>query len=47
MVSHSPATIREYCESGLVLENGAITYFEDVEDALACHADNMKKPVPA
>ena len=47
MVSHSPGTIREYCESGIVLEDGAITYFEDVEDALACHAGNMRKPGPA
>jgi capsular polysaccharide transport system ATP-binding protein len=41
MVSHSPATIRSYCRSGLVLEGGEATYFEDVEDAIAQHQRNM------
>jgi capsular polysaccharide transport system ATP-binding protein len=47
MVSHAPAMIREYCQSGIVLENGIVTYHHDVEDALAHHAENMKLPVPA
>jgi capsular polysaccharide transport system ATP-binding protein len=47
MVSHSPATIRDYCQSGIVLENGSIPYFENVVDALAQHNENMKRPVPA
>jgi capsular polysaccharide transport system ATP-binding protein len=46
MVSHSTATIREYCQSGIVLENGGITYFEKVEDALVRHEENMRRPVP-
>jgi capsular polysaccharide transport system ATP-binding protein len=41
MISHSPATIRSYCRSGLVLEDGEATYFEDVEDAIAQHERNM------
>ena len=41
MVSHSTATIREYCQSGVVLEDGTITYHENVEDALKHHAENM------
>jgi capsular polysaccharide transport system ATP-binding protein len=42
MVSHSVSTIREYCQSGIVLENGQMTYHEDVEDAIRMHNDNMR-----
>lgn len=46
MVSHSPAVIREYCTTGIVLENGEITYHDNIDDALRHHAENMKNPVP-
>ncbi|MFA1621248.1 ABC transporter ATP-binding protein [Rhizobium mongolense] len=42
MVSHSTSTIREYCDCGVVLENGKLTYFDDVEDAIRIHERNMK-----
>lgn len=42
MVSHSTGTIRDYCQSGVVLENGKLTYFDDVEDAIRVHDRNMK-----
>ena len=41
MTSHSPSVIRSYCSSGLVLEGGEATYFEDVEAAIAEHERNM------
>ena len=41
MVSHSINTIRNYCTSGLVLENGRATYFEDIAEAVDAHAANM------
>lgn len=41
MVSHSPGTLREYCSSGLVLEAGQATYFEDLEEAIRVHERNM------
>jgi capsular polysaccharide transport system ATP-binding protein len=41
MTSHSPGVIRAYCTSGLVLEDGEATYFEDVEAAIAEHERNM------
>ena len=41
MVTHSPSTIRSYCTSGLVLENGRVRYFPDVEEAIAVHEANM------
>lgn len=43
MVSHSTGTIRNYCDSGLVLEGGAARFFEDVEEAIAHHERNMKR----
>jgi capsular polysaccharide transport system ATP-binding protein len=41
MTSHSPGTIRSYCTAGLVLEDGRIRYFPDVEEAIAVHEANM------
>jgi capsular polysaccharide transport system ATP-binding protein len=41
MTSHSPNVIRSYCRSGLVLEDGEATFFEDVEEAIALHQANM------
>lgn len=43
MVSHSTGTIRDYCETGVVLENGKLTYFDNVEDAIRVHDRNMKE----
>lgn len=34
MVSHAPATLREFCSAALVLSAGTATYFDDIEDAL-------------
>ena len=41
MVSHSAGTIRRYCTSGLVLENGHARYFDDIDTAIATHEANM------
>jgi capsular polysaccharide transport system ATP-binding protein len=43
MVSHSPAVIREYCDAGVVLENGRVTYYDDVEPAIAAHEATMSR----
>ncbi len=43
MVSHSTGTIRAYCDCGVVLENGVLTYYDDVEDAIRAHDKNMKE----
>jgi capsular polysaccharide transport system ATP-binding protein len=34
MVSHSMPALREYCQSGIVLEAGRMTYYDDVEEAI-------------
>ncbi len=43
MASHSVATLREFCSSGIVLEGGKLYYYENLEDALAAHADNLER----
>jgi capsular polysaccharide transport system ATP-binding protein len=37
MVNHSMGQIRQFCDSGLVLEHGKMLYFEDLEEAIAVH----------
>lgn len=37
MVSHSMEELRLYCDSGLVLSDGHIRYFDDLEEAIALH----------
>jgi len=41
VVSHSIDTIRIMCTAGAVLENGKLTYYEDLEKAIAVHNINM------
>lgn len=35
LASHSVATIRDYCELALVLRDGELTYFEDIDEGVA------------
>ncbi|WP_424930079.1 ABC transporter ATP-binding protein [Amaricoccus tamworthensis] len=41
MVSHSVNTIRAYCTSGLVIENGEARWFSDIGQAVDFHRSNM------
>lgn len=41
VVSHAMPTLRKLCNAGAVLENGQLTYFESVEDAISQHHKNM------
>jgi len=43
VVTHSIAEIRNLCDYGAVLENGELTFFDDLEEAIAQHGENMKK----
>lgn len=43
MISHNPATLRDFCQAGLVLEHGRLTYFPNLEDALIAHDTNLAK----
>lgn len=42
VVNHSMQGLRQFCDSGLVLENGSVTYFEDLEEAIEYHTEMMK-----
>ena len=41
VVTHSMSEVRSLCTAGAVLENGELTYFDDVEEAIAQHHANM------
>ncbi len=47
MVSHGANSLRQYCDAGVVLESGRLTYYDDIEDALAAHSANMGVPPKA
>lgn len=41
VVSHSMAQIRALCDMGAVLEDGQLTVFDDVEEAITAHERNL------
>ena len=41
VVSHSGPMLKRLCDSAVVIENGAATWFDDVDDALRQHRENM------
>ena len=41
VVSHQMNTIRDLCDVGMVLEDGHVTYYEDLEEAIKHHQDAM------
>jgi capsular polysaccharide transport system ATP-binding protein len=43
VVAHSMGMLRQTCQSGAVLEQGQLTFYADIEDAIAAHLDNMRK----
>ncbi|MCF6368110.1 ABC transporter ATP-binding protein [Rhizobium halophilum] len=43
MVSHSPSTLRDYCETGVVLEDGMLTYYDKLDEAIAVHENNLRR----
>ncbi|WP_207101576.1 ABC transporter ATP-binding protein [Paracoccus shandongensis] len=42
VVSHSLGTLKRICQSGAVLENGKLYYYNDIDDAIAHHSANME-----
>lgn len=44
VVSHSPGMIRRLCQHGAVLEDGQISYYTDIDDAIRHHEAVMKVP---
>lgn len=41
LVSHSMAQVREFCDAGIVLENGSLQYFDDLEEAIRTHEKTL------
>ena len=41
LVSHSMGQVREMCDVGIVLENGHLRYYEDIDEAIKHHERNM------
>lgn len=39
LVSHDLGQVREFCDAGILLENGTLRYFEDLDEAIARHRD--------
>lgn len=37
LVSHEMGQVREFCDSGLLLEDGNLTYFDDLDEAIKAH----------
>ncbi len=43
LVSHSPATVREYCDNAAVLDNGYLHHFDTIDDAYKFHNELQKR----
>ncbi|MEP2529988.1 ABC transporter ATP-binding protein [Shimia sp.] len=41
LVSHEMGQVRQFCDAGLVLEHGRLTYFDDLDEAIALHQELM------
>jgi len=41
MVNHSMAQLRQFCNAGVVLEQGKMQYFEDLDEAIALHEAHL------
>lgn len=42
MISHSAATLRQFCDAGLVIEDGRLTFFDSVDTAIEAHEANIE-----
>ncbi|GGE54948.1 ABC transporter ATP-binding protein [Actibacterium pelagium] len=45
VVSHAMGQLRELCDCGAVLEGGKLNFFNDLEQAIAQHEENMSRTV--
>lgn len=42
-ITHAESAVRKICDSVAVLEGGVLTYFDDVEEGIAQHVQNMNR----
>jgi capsular polysaccharide transport system ATP-binding protein len=45
VVSHSPQMVKRVCSMGVVLEEGNLQFYDDIDAALEHHEENMSRPV--
>jgi len=43
LVNHDMGQLREFCDAGIVLEKGQIQYFDNLDEAIATHEENMRR----
>ncbi|MEM8837426.1 MAG: ABC transporter ATP-binding protein [Pseudomonadota bacterium] len=43
MISHSLDTIRKFCDSACILDNGQLSYYDDIEEAIEIHETNQAR----
>ncbi len=43
MVSHEMTQMREYCDAGIVLSNGRLQYFDDIDEAIEAHLEIVNR----
>ncbi|MFN3278937.1 MAG: ABC transporter ATP-binding protein [Paracoccus hibiscisoli] len=43
VVAHGMSLLRETCHMGAVLEQGRLTFYADIEEAIAAHMENMRQ----
>jgi capsular polysaccharide transport system ATP-binding protein len=41
VVNHSMGQLKKLCDSAAILENGKLTYYDDIDEAIAVHHANM------
>jgi capsular polysaccharide transport system ATP-binding protein len=44
LVSHEMGQLREYCDAGIVLADGRLRYFDDIEAAIDHHLALVGQP---
>ena len=42
LISHADSTVREYCDMGGVLFGGALTLYDDVDEAIAAYNEHLR-----
>lgn len=45
LVSHSSSLLRAFCHVGGVMKDGKITFYDDIEEAIQVHEDNLARKV--
>lgn len=45
MISHDPSVLRAYCDRGAVLNDGIVTFYDTIDEAIAVHEELQLRPV--